>query len=64
MEVNRQLVWLWTHCRAIGMLDSDLGSGVDGKGSKGMELDIARFTNRIVNELATLKATQKEKTKK
>jgi hypothetical protein len=46
------------------MLDSDLGSGVDGKGSKGMELDIARFTNRIVNELATLKATQKEKTKK
>lgn len=55
MENNKELVWLWTHCRAIGMLDSDLGKKMPGQGSKGMELDICRFTIRLKEELEAAK---------
>jgi hypothetical protein len=54
---NEKLIWLWTHCRAIGMTqESNVILKEERKGSsKGMELDIALFTSELVKELATFK---------
>ena len=56
MEFNKQLIWLWTHCRAIGMVHlSNMVGERKGIGSKGMELDIALFTIELVAENVALK---------
>ena len=58
MEFNKQLIWLWTHCRAIGMVHlSNMVGERKGIGSKGMELDIALFTIELVAENVALKKT-------
>lgn len=48
MIENRDLFWLWTHCREIGM---------KGKSDSGrMEDDIALFTVTLCDELERLRA--------
>ena len=56
--MNEKLVWLWTHCRALGMTEFSNAIPEDQrKNSNGMELDIALFVKSLVDENERLKQT-------
>jgi len=53
-----KIVWLWTHCRTLGMTElSNTIPKDQRKESNGMELDIALFVQSLVEENKRLKAT-------